>query len=243
MVFGVVTTKKKLQDDLFCVTEERNYFQSKYLEQVNEIAALKDELRKTKRAIGKLRGELMESSYSSSELLMIGQQPSEKEGVMTNNNNYATPKKNRRTSNTTTTRRQQQQQHDGGFQEEKKDSTAEDENDDDDEEHNDDEEQEEEEEEIDIRQSAEKLLQWASYRSYPRSSSSSIVNSPDQGSVESTTGAPSSATAADSSLLGPMMIPSTIESLSLEDGAASLRQTFSDDSNQHQPQPQQEQQT
>ena len=37
MVFG----KGKLQDEIFCLTEERDYFQSKFLEQVNEIAALK----------------------------------------------------------------------------------------------------------------------------------------------------------------------------------------------------------
>jgi hypothetical protein len=200
MVFGLT---KKLQDELFCVTEERNYFQSKYLEQVNEIAALKEELRKAKREIGKLRGELMESS---SELCV--------EGV-----DFASPNRSSHTKN---------RRHDG-FQEEKKDSTAEDdENEDEHDSDDEEEEEEEEEEEVDIRQSAEKLLQWASYRSYPRSSSSSVVNSPDQRSVGSVASGPAAAVA-ESSLLGPM-IPSTIESLSLDD--ANLSQSFSQDSNQ-----------
>ena len=42
MVFGI----QKLQDQVFCLTEERDYFQAKFLEQVSEIQALKDELHK-----------------------------------------------------------------------------------------------------------------------------------------------------------------------------------------------------
>ena len=55
MVFG----KGKLQDEIFCLTEERDYFQSKFLEQVNEIAALKDQLGRARKEIDKLRMELM----------------------------------------------------------------------------------------------------------------------------------------------------------------------------------------
>ena len=79
---------------------------------------------------------------------------------------------------------------------------------------------EEDKEAKDIRQSAEKLLQWASYRTYQRSSSAS---SPDHGSVASTPRSPG----ADDSLLGP---PRTIESNSLDDADDALSQTLSHDS-------------
>lgn len=54
---------KKLEDDVFCLTEERNYFQSKYLEQISEITALQRDLNNAKREIQKLRQEVI-SSYS-----------------------------------------------------------------------------------------------------------------------------------------------------------------------------------
>jgi hypothetical protein len=53
---------KQLKDDLFCVTEERDYFQAKYLEQVSEISALKSSLDMQKSEIRRLRQELMNSS-------------------------------------------------------------------------------------------------------------------------------------------------------------------------------------
>ena len=52
------------QDDVFCLTEERNYFQSKYLEQISEITAMKEELTKAKREIQKLREEVMTASVA-----------------------------------------------------------------------------------------------------------------------------------------------------------------------------------
>jgi hypothetical protein len=58
MVFGL----QKLQNDLFCVSQERDFFRSKYLEQVSEIQALKEELSKSKREVSKLRSELMNLS-------------------------------------------------------------------------------------------------------------------------------------------------------------------------------------
>lgn len=212
MVFGL----QKLQDDLFCMTEERNYFQGKYTEQVSELAALKEELRKARKEILRLRGELMESSSTA----MFGDDASLHESSAL----FQTPpKSNRRRSRRATL----------GVEEEKKDGDSlvvdellaqkssqedgvdhgedEDENYDDEEE-NDDNDDEEDREAKDIRQSAEKLLQWASYRSYTRSSSSA-ANSPDQGSVAS---GPQAHLNDDSStsLLGPM-IPREIESPSL----------------------------
>mmetsp|Transcript_17697 Transcript_17697/g.30938 ORF Transcript_17697/g.30938 Transcript_17697/m.30938 type:complete len:99 (-) Transcript_17697:1620-1916(-) len=56
MVFGI----QKLQDEIFCLTEERDYFQAKFLEQVSEIQALKAELSKSKREVEKLRNELLQ---------------------------------------------------------------------------------------------------------------------------------------------------------------------------------------
>mmetsp|Transcript_13032 Transcript_13032/g.35956 ORF Transcript_13032/g.35956 Transcript_13032/m.35956 type:complete len:289 (-) Transcript_13032:141-1007(-) len=60
MVFGL----KKLHDDVFCLTEERDYFQSKYTEQVSVIQALQGELKSAKREIVRLRQELMQTSAS-----------------------------------------------------------------------------------------------------------------------------------------------------------------------------------
>lgn len=59
-LLGNIKTRSELQDDLFCLQEERDYFQSKFLEQVSEIKALKDELEKSKKEIRRLRMYLME---------------------------------------------------------------------------------------------------------------------------------------------------------------------------------------
>jgi hypothetical protein len=56
---------QKLENDVFCLTEERNYFQSKYLEQISELTALHNELTNAKRDIQKLRTEVMSNSVAS----------------------------------------------------------------------------------------------------------------------------------------------------------------------------------
>eukprot|EP00980_Cylindrotheca_fusiformis_P001166 scaffold321_cov95-Cylindrotheca_fusiformis.AAC.7 len=56
---------QKLEDDVFCLTEERNYFQSKYLEQISEISALQSALSNAKREIQKLRQEVISASVAS----------------------------------------------------------------------------------------------------------------------------------------------------------------------------------
>jgi hypothetical protein len=48
------------------VTEERDYFQTKFLEQVSEIQALKTELERSKKEIARLRKEVMMSHHSNS---------------------------------------------------------------------------------------------------------------------------------------------------------------------------------
>ena len=59
-LLGNIKSRSELQDELFCVQEERDYFQSKFLEQVSEIKAMKDELAKSKKEIRRLRIFLME---------------------------------------------------------------------------------------------------------------------------------------------------------------------------------------
>ncbi|OEU11437.1 hypothetical protein FRACYDRAFT_246045 [Fragilariopsis cylindrus CCMP1102] len=55
MVLFGIKTKTDLQNDLFCLQEERDYFESKFLEQVSEINALKIELKKSKKEVRRLR--------------------------------------------------------------------------------------------------------------------------------------------------------------------------------------------
>lgn len=210
MVFGL----QKIQDELFCMTEERNYFQGKYLEQVSEIVALKEELRKARRETLKLRGELMETSSSC----LMADDASWHEST-----SFQTPPKNnrrrsRRTSSAVAEEHQEEKKEaeEGSSSaqqqptEEEVDDAADDQN-----EYDDDDDSDEDTEAADIRQSAEKLLQWASYRSYNRSSATNSPGngSPDQGSVSS---GQQAALQADSSasLLGA--IPHTIESASLK---------------------------
>jgi hypothetical protein len=49
-----------LKDQLFCVREERNFFQSKYTEQVKEIEALKKQLELASNEILRLRSQVMQ---------------------------------------------------------------------------------------------------------------------------------------------------------------------------------------
>mmetsp|Transcript_1917 Transcript_1917/g.2681 ORF Transcript_1917/g.2681 Transcript_1917/m.2681 type:complete len:160 (+) Transcript_1917:148-627(+) len=129
MVFG----NQKLNDQVFCLQEERDFFQGKYLEQVSELQFMREQLAKTKKEVVRLRQELMDRT------------PSE-------------VKKPSRSA-----------------EKETEEDTASCLTDDDDEE-------EEDgngadvlyEEDKELRQSAEKLLQWASYRSTAGRSSQSI---------------------------------------------------------------------
>ena len=68
-LLGNIKTRSELQDELFCVQEERDYFQSKFLEQVSEIKAMKDELAKSKKEIRRLRMFLMEQENHPTSLM------------------------------------------------------------------------------------------------------------------------------------------------------------------------------
>jgi len=65
MKFQLPRPGKKLQDDVFCLTEERNFFESKFLDQVSEISEMKKQLLNSKREVARLRGELMGGSFRS----------------------------------------------------------------------------------------------------------------------------------------------------------------------------------
>lgn len=123
MVFGI----EKLKNELEGALEERDYFRSKYLEQISVIASLQEELKNSRKEISRLRAEVMGTHHNNSS----PRHEEKKEEEL------ATPRRSlsREISDLT------------------KDC-----------------EEDEEEEEVDIdekeaiRESASKLLQWASYR-------------------------------------------------------------------------------
>jgi hypothetical protein len=136
MLFGA----SNLQNQVFCLTEERDFFQTKYLEQVSEISSLKEELLLVRREVSRLRGLVM-SSENSSHVIMTTPSPKsniqygseDSDGSSTGTEECS---KSTLTENSSDHDRTGESTDDEGAEEEK-----------------------------DIRQSAEKLLQWASYRS------------------------------------------------------------------------------
>ena len=60
-MFGV----QKLKDEIEGLREEKDFFRSKFLEQVSEITALKDALTRSEKEVGRLRREVMGSSPES----------------------------------------------------------------------------------------------------------------------------------------------------------------------------------
>ena len=151
---------QKLQDQVFCLQEERNYFQAKYLEQVSELQALREDLGKAKKEIVRLRQELMDTHTT---------------------NTMEQPKKKPLTTD---------KHHDDDDDEEEEDTTAscrsDEEDEDEDLHHQEDDDDDDDddmpnlqtacstmyEEDVQLRQSAEKLLQWARYRESTTSASS-----------------------------------------------------------------------
>jgi hypothetical protein len=146
MVFGV----QKLQDQIFCLTEERDFFQGKYLEQVSEIVNLKEQLLQSRKEIARLRSELMASR--SNECAIVTNEESRSSKLVLDHENE---EENENQSTTASCSGSSSLTHDttDTYDAEKAINEG----------HRDDETNEEEDE--DIRQCAEKLLQWASYRS------------------------------------------------------------------------------
>ncbi|CAJ1934626.1 unnamed protein product [Cylindrotheca closterium] len=188
---------KKLQDDVFCLTEERNYFQSKYLEQISEITAMKNELTKAKREIQKLREEVMTASVASMSASGNEQKEEDASTLMTHEeyleqrqaqvnisiSSSELPllptqpeiEEEKKEEEEDSEDSEEQHEHDS---ESVTESSEEDEDDD-----------EEEDERETLRKNAEKLLQWADYRSSFRGSVSSVA-SPTNSTARSSVGVP-----------------------------------------------------
>mmetsp|Transcript_10365 Transcript_10365/g.25012 ORF Transcript_10365/g.25012 Transcript_10365/m.25012 type:complete len:214 (-) Transcript_10365:194-835(-) len=194
---------KKLQDDVFCLTEERNYFQSKYLEQISEITSMKEELSKAKREIQKLREEVMTASVAS---MSVNEQKEEDASTLLTHDEYMerqavnisiSSSTNELLSNNPTHTIQQHQE-----EEEKKEDDIDEQGESDhseEEQEEDNERDEEQDERAALRENAAKLLQWADYRSSRRSSMSSV------------------ASASNSTARSSVGVPRTIQSTSLKE--------------------------
>jgi hypothetical protein len=219
---------QKLENDVFCLTEERNYFQSKYLEQISELTALHNELTNAKREIQKLRTEVMTNSVAS--MSIKDDTKEEDASTLTTRLTLEEPNERQQVSissssgNSDTALVDNQEVQVEGEEEKKEeidkklpatDDVQEDESDSHsvkyDEEESDSQsvvdEEDSEEEEVDektkLRMDAERLLQWADYRS-------SVSRR------ESFTGG-SSAASANSSQHQSRGVPRTIQSTSLKE--------------------------
>jgi hypothetical protein len=215
MVFGL----GKLQDDVFCLTEERDYFQEKFLQQVSEIASLKDDLRNAKKEISKLREELMEPSMTSLSNLPLEdteEQPSDTNNIDIDTDNTPAPQ----------IPKSKESDDDDDDDDDASSLTTSDEGSEEDEKedhantinspfsHHANMEEEEDTEAKDIRQSAAKLLQWASYRSSVVTTRTA-ASTPDPSSIASPTNSASQQLHRQS-LQSSFSIPRTIQSASLE---------------------------
>ena len=187
MVFGSIT---KLQDQVFCLTEERDYFQGKFLEQVSEIAALKEQLGRSRKEIDRLRMELMsrgvevgdEDGNEDCSLDVARAGLSSPSSSSSPRHSVRTPAVDKKSKSADKKKGQlaSSAEEDREKEEEEKDDTSEltievdseSEGEDEDECDQDDEKDDEDKAAEEIRQSAEKLLQWASYRSLTRTSAS-----------------------------------------------------------------------
>lgn len=202
MPFGNIKTRGALQDDLFCVKEERDFFESKYLEQVSEIKAMKDELAKSKKEIRRLRMFLMEQENQQTANIMPEQIQTPKKNKNRaafddvddddEDSNLHIAEKDDASSLT------QEEMEDLDKQDERLEAEAATTTTPTKTEHED----EVAKADADVRQSAEKLLAWASYRS--RASSRSHNGDHDHSSTMSPSVLTSGSTARQS-LLGKMI--------------------------------------
>lgn len=233
MVFGIAT-KAQLQNDVFCLTEERDYFQTKFLEQVSEIANLKDQLKNAKKEIDKLRLELMQQSMANLNSTVASANASWHDlpqGSSITNltcpssslQHSKTPASPKTTTTTTAPAPLLTNDNDDDASSLTSASSA---KSDDDVEGNEEvikgaqtpqykgggAEDEDNDSAKDIRQSAEKLLQWANYRSSVNTHRT-VTSTPDHSSTTSQSEQP--AAVANTSLLD-QTIPRTIQSSSLD---------------------------
>lgn len=146
MVFG----QKKLQDEVFCVTQERDFFRSKYLEQVSEIQQMKSDMERSRKEILRLRQELLDNSVDMSD----GDEEEKKDDLVDQMAHISL--NNVEDGQQSPPELRQEPSESADDEEEDDDENGEETedfgNDDDSDEH------------ADIRQNAAKLLQWANYR-------------------------------------------------------------------------------
>jgi hypothetical protein len=154
----VLGGSKQLKNDVFCLTEERNYFQSKYLEQISEITSMQSELNSAKREIQKLREEVMTNSVAS---ISLKDEHKEEDASILTRLTLEEPERQQVSSDEEESKKQPASPE--------TQSSAESE-------------EEYEENQVDekqkLRMDAERLLQWADYRSSVRGSCASSVASP-----------------------------------------------------------------
>jgi len=221
-LLGNIKTRGELQDDLFCVQEERDYFQSKFLEQVSEIQAMKEELSKSKKEIRRLRMFLMDQEQANAKTMP---------------DQIRTPKNHGGGGTNTTspfgTSDEEEDESGGEHLAEKDDAsslTEEVEDLDDDRmggsattprnAENDGEHGETADEEEDVRKSAEKLLAWASYRSTSRASLGASQRSLSHNGDQDYSSVMSPSGLTRQSLLGKMI--ETLEDASDDDASKEL---------------------
>ena len=159
-MFGV----QKLKDEIEGLQEERNYFRSKFLEQVSEIASLKEALKQSEKEVSRLRRELMEGS---GHLAMMT--PESKRRSITSPSLHH--KKSSPTSNADDEEKKQEDEEEclQGI-ENVMSSLSVDESSD----------EEDEDEQKAIRQKAEQLVRWAAYRQEVLSPDRSVATALDE---------------------------------------------------------------
>jgi hypothetical protein len=146
MVFGIAS-KGELKDEIFCLTEERNFFRTKLLESVSEMTALQKELQAQKREVDRLRKELLSGKNTQQQQTRSVTTSSDSttgdDGGGGGGAEKPKPELAEESTQSSTTARSESMPTQDGDEEDEHDVDS----------------------AKDIRQSAEKLLQWASYRS------------------------------------------------------------------------------
>ena len=175
-------TRTDLKNDLFCIQEERDYFEGKFLEQVSELQAVKEELKQAKKEIRRLRTALMETG----ELEQPQQRLHREHDDNDDDSQHHIAEEDDASSLTADDELEEvrNRQEDGSFQTTPSKSKYSDEKANDDA-------NEEDEEEEDVRKSAAQLLQWASYRSRTSLSTSQRSNGGEVGGTTTKTDPPS----------------------------------------------------
>ena len=175
-------TRTDLKNDLFCIQEERDYFEGKFLEQVSELQAVKEDLKQAKKEIRRLRTALMETVEVEQPPQRLHRQHDDDTD---DDAQHHIAEEDDASSLTADDELEEvrNRQEDGSFQtttpskSKYSDEKANDAN--------------EEEEEEDVRKSAAQLLQWASYRSRTSLSTSQRSNGGEVGVTTTKTNPPS----------------------------------------------------